>query len=220
MEERQRKSLDIYVTDSHCENNEEVDSNDTTPILHKVETPPKRNKLIGGILAFVSSFLFTVSSVIIQKMSLNFSDAMIVRYFVQVVFLLAIICMMKIREEGKSPLKMVESFKNLGTWSLVLLIFQGLSNGLCVLGEFMCVSFIPIGDATAIIFSSPLPSMVLSAMFLGHTLKLYKMSCGLMLYLGVILVVKPPFLFKEPLISFNRLVTDNLKRIKIIVNVC
>ena len=152
-------------------------------------------------------------------MSLNFSDAMIVRYFVQVVSLLIIICMKNIRGEGKSPLKMVESFKNLGTRSLVLLIFQGLSNGLCVLGEFMCVSFMPIGDATAIIFSSPLPSMVLSALFLGHTLKLYKMSCGIMLYLGVILVVKPPFLFNEPLIPFNRLVIDNLKRIKIALNV-
>jgi drug/metabolite transporter (DMT)-like permease len=76
-----------------------------------------------------------------------------------------------------------------------LLIIQGICNGLCGVGEAISYTFMPIGDATAIIFSSPLPSMLLSRIFLKERLGLYMVTCGLVLYLGVLLVVHPPFLF-------------------------
>ena len=78
-----------------------------------------------------------------------------------------------------------------------LLIFQGICNGFCGIGEAISMTFMPIGDASAIIFSSPLPSMLLSRMFLGDRLGLYKITCGLVLYLGVVLVLQPPFLFDK-----------------------
>ena len=39
--------------------------------------------------------------------------------------------------------------------------------------------------------------MVLSAIFLGHRLRLFKILTALILCAGVILVVRPPFLFPE-----------------------
>ena len=119
---------------------------------------------------------------------------MVVRFSLQVVTLLTIITWIISRET--QPDKIKTDFTITGK-SSGLLIFQGLCNGICVLGEFICVSFMPIGDAAAIIFSSPVPTMILSTLFLSHTLRLYKIGCGAMLYLGVLLVVKPPFLFKE-----------------------
>ena len=171
---------------------------DTTPLLGHHENKSVRNNVIGGILAFLSSLLFTASSVIIQQLSINYSDAIVVRYSLQVITLLTIITWTIIREKSDSMKTDTITGKHSQN-SFGLLIFQGFCNGICVLGEFMCVSLMPIGigDATAIIFSSPLPSMILSTLFLGHSLRLYKIGCGAMLFLGVLLVVKPPFLFKE-----------------------
>ena len=105
---------------------------------------------------------------------------MVLRYSLQVVTLLTIISWIIIR--GK-PDKIKRITGKLLGKSSGLLIFQGLCNGICVLGGVICVSFMSIGDATAIIFSSPLPSMIMATLFLGHSLSLYKIGCGAMLYL-------------------------------------
>ena len=68
-------------------------------------------------------------------------------------------------------------------------------NGVCVLSEFVCMANLPLGDASALVFSSPLPAMIFSKIFLSHSLKVYKGISGLVLYIGVMLVVKPTFLF-------------------------
>ena len=192
--------MSVYITETGEEVTDiaEIELKDTTPIIGNADNKSHRNNVIGGILAFLSSLLFTASSVIIQQLSINYSDAMVVRYSLQVVTLLTIITWIIIREKpDKIRTDTDTTTGKHSRKSAGLLIFQGLCNGICVLGEFMCVSFMPIGDATAIIFSSPLPSMILSTLFLGHSLRLYKIGCGAMLYLGVLLVVKPPFLFKE-----------------------
>ena len=196
MDGKQENKLTVYVTETIEEADDVIDTKDTTPILGKPEDVHPKNKLLGGVLAFLSSLLFTASSVILQQLSINFSDAMVVRYSLQVVTILTVITCINRRKryEGKEADR--GNSGNHLQKSTVPLMFQGLCNGICVLGEFMCVSFMPIGDATAIIFSSPLPSMVLSTIFLGHSLRLYKIGCGMMLYLGVLFVVKPPFLFK------------------------
>ena len=86
-----------------------------------------------------------------------------------------------------------------------MLLLQGVLNGMCVLSEFMCMKHLPLGDASALIFSSPLPAMIFSKIFLGQSLRLYKALCGFVLYTGVMLVVKPTFLFGvEEKESFER----------------
>ena len=60
---------------------------------------------------------------------------------------------------------------------------------------FIAVSHIPMGDALTVVYASPLFTMILSFIFLGHRLRLYKLSFALVLIVGIILVVRPPFLF-------------------------
>ena len=76
-----------------------------------------------------------------------------------------------------------------------ILIFQGFFGNICIISDFHCVSNMPLGDASAIILSATLPSIVLSAIFLGSRLRLYKIICGVIFYSGVLLVIRPPFLF-------------------------
>ena len=79
----------------------------------------------------------------------------------------------------------------------LLLPINGIFGGVCILNDFYSVSSMPLGDASAIILSAPLPSMVLSAIFLGTRLRGFKILCGALLYGGVLLVIRPPFLFKR-----------------------
>ena len=63
--------------------------------------------------------------------------------------------------------------------------------------SFAAVSAIPVGDAETLIYSNPLFTMIFSAIFLGIRLRLYKTFLGTMLISGIILVVRPPFLFPD-----------------------
>ena len=65
------------------------------------------------------------------------------------------------------------------------------------LGAFICVTNMPIGDFSVIIFSTPLPTMILARIFLKTRLRLYKITCGTLLVVGLLLVVRPPALFGD-----------------------
>ena len=121
---------------------------------------------------------------------------LIVRYALQVVIFSIVIKYDNIRVRDVSIEKTEPSRKfNQNRKVFILLIFQGLCNGIGMLGEFICVSLMPLGDASALIVSTPVPSMILSRIFLGHRLRLYKIICGLMVYLGILFVIQPPFIF-------------------------
>ena len=71
-----------------------------------------------------------------------------------------------------------------------MLILQGVFGGINNLGAFLAVTMMPIGDAHALIFSAPLPTMVLSKLIFGTRLKLYKVFCGINVFIGIIKLLK------------------------------
>ncbi len=73
--------------------------------------------------------------------------------------------------------------------------FQGIAVGLVVLCIFLSVQAIPLGDALTLVFSSPLFTMILSAIVLKSRMGLYKIMFCIILIIGIVLVVRPPFLF-------------------------
>ena len=84
------------------------------------------------------------------------------------------------------------SFQNLHFF-----FFQGFCAGIVMILCFAAVTAIPIGDALTVVYSNPIFTMIFSAIFLGNRLRLYKITLGLVLSLGIVLVVKPPFLFPD-----------------------
>ena len=52
-----------------------------------------------------------------------------------------------------------------------------------------------MGDATTLMYTSPLITMILAAVFLGHRIRLYRILNALLLILGAILVIQPTFIF-------------------------
>ena len=62
---------------------------------------------------------------------------------------------------------------------------------------YLSVTTIPLGDALTLVYSSPLYTMIISSIVFGHRLRLYKLSLGLTLVIGIVLVVQPPFIFHK-----------------------
>ena len=168
------------------------------PLLDDVKDD-KNKAIIGAFLAFISSILFTICGLILKQMNLNVSDVMVMRYSTQIIIVTSFVIIwrrrIKSEEEEASDLNVDELFRQ--NYLTKMLMLQGMLNGVCVLSEFMCFAHLPLGDASAIIFSSPLPAMIFSSLVLGESLKLYKASCGIILYIGVMFVVKPTFIFGD-----------------------
>ena len=59
------------------------------------------------------------------------------------------------------------------------------------------VTYMAVPDALCIVFACPVVTIILSAIFLGDKLTVFKIIAGLQLLVGVILVCKPPFLFEH-----------------------
>ena len=75
------------------------------------------------------------------------------------------------------------------------LLSQGLFMGTVMILTYRAMQMIPLGDASTFIYTSPLWTMFFSALFLGTRLRLYKLFFGVIVAGGIILVVKPPFIF-------------------------
>ena len=163
---------------------------------------------LGILLAFMSGFTYTLQNAAVVDKDVNFYDVLTCRYGLIVVMIL--ICL-----GGYEAVKTrSSSLKSKRTILSTLWIFQvdegqnicflrgslvliGVFAFLSIITDFYCVTNMPLGDATAIIFSAPLPTMILSAVFLGSRLRLYKIFCGLLVYTGIMLVIRPPFIFNR-----------------------
>ena len=147
--------------------------------------------LLGITLAFISGLIFTGNNVVIQMLHCDYSDTLLIRSLVQLI-VIGGICKMKglslWPKIGPNPTKL-----------RALIVFQGIFGGLLIILGFSAVLFMPLGDALTLIFSAPLSTMCTAAIFLGQQLRLFKITCGVMLVIGTVLVIKPPFLFNPDL---------------------
>ena len=74
---------------------------------------------------------------------------------------------------------------------------QGVVGGTFLLCIFESVQRLPIGDCTAIFFSTPAVTLILSALILRDHCGLYRTLIGTCLVAGVILISRPPALFPD-----------------------
>lgn len=137
----------------------------------------------GVFLAFLSGAFFTLSSAAVKALrSMDPMELLLVRAVLQVVVMLSVaLC------KG-SPLLGEKGFR-------LLLQLQGVVGGLTLVLLFYSFRRLPLGDATTIIFSSPVVVMVLSFIFLKEPCGFFRTLIVCMLVTGVVLIAKPPFIF-------------------------
>ena len=74
---------------------------------------------------------------------------------------------------------------------------QGVVGGAFLLCIFESVQRLPIGDCTAIFFSTPAVTLILSALILRDHCGLYRTLIGTCLVAGVVIISRPPALFSD-----------------------
>ena len=178
---------------------------------------------LGISLAFMSGFTYTLQNAAVVDKDVNFFDVLTCRYgLILVMTLISLGCY----EAAKTRSLSLASKNTILSTLWIFEVDDGqnicfLRGSLVLLGslsfsslitDFYCVKNMPLGDASAIIFSAPLPTMVFSAVFLGSRLRMYKIFCGLLLYTGIMLVIRPPFIFKRWLLiwSFTLVLSINI----------
>ena len=88
---------------------------------------------------------------------------------------------------------------------------QGVVGGAFLLCIFESVQRLPIGDCTAIFFSTPAVTLILSAVILRDHCGLYRTLIGTCLVAGVVIISRPPALFSDSSLpaTSNTSITSN-----------
>ncbi|XP_034250367.1 solute carrier family 35 member G1-like [Thrips palmi] len=140
----------------------------------------------GIFLALVSGMFFTMSSAAVKALrSVDPMELLVIRSLVQVVVVL--------------PVALYSGVGVLGPKGhRGLLQLQGVVGALTLVLLFFSFRRLPLGDATTIIFSSPVFVLILSFLFLREPCGFFRTLVVCMLLTGVVLISKPPFLFQAP----------------------
>jgi len=148
--------------------------------------PPSLTRWVfikGVLLSTLSGMLFTANNFIIKEFKVVPTDAILVRGVVQVIFL-----------SFYALLRSYQLFPDTKR-KLCLVLVQGMCGGFSFISALLSVSRMPVADALVVMFSDPLVTMVGATIFLGEKINLLRMSTGVSIIAGVVLVCKPPFLF-------------------------
>lgn len=162
----------------------------------------------GPLLAFMSGTFFTLSSAAVKALSnVNPMELLVIRSIVQVIFMVAIALYTGhnlIGPKGHRILLQIQVcigvfskyLKEKAKMKSFLFLFQGIVGGLTLVLLFFTFRRLPLGDATTIIFSSPVFVMVLSFIILREPCGFFRAIIIALLLTGVILIAKPPFIFQ------------------------
>ena len=170
----------------------------STDNLTKTNVIDWKIKFIGTCLALLRVFLLICQNTLVKKMKLNFGDVV----FMRAIFQILVAFMLVIKTRRAIWVWEVDEGKRINHLRISL-IFCGILVGISNLGDLIAVTFMPLGDAMAIILSGVLPTMIFSRIFLKERLKLYKLICTLFIISGIILVTRPPFFFKDNMNSIS-----------------
>ncbi|KAF9446645.1 DUF6-domain-containing protein [Macrolepiota fuliginosa MF-IS2] len=77
-----------------------------------------------------------------------------------------------------------------------LLVFRGFSGFFSLFGVYFSLQFLSLSDATVLTFLAPLCTAIAGALFLGEKLTRREALAGLLSLVGVILIARPPFIFR------------------------
>eukprot|EP00092_Neocalanus_flemingeri_P028118 GFUD01030538.1.p1 GENE.GFUD01030538.1~~GFUD01030538.1.p1 ORF type:complete len:411 (-),score=91.10 GFUD01030538.1:126-1358(-) len=150
---------------------------------------------LGYLCAILAGICFTSSNVMVKYLpDVNSWQLLFVRCVAQLATMIPIMYFGKHHILG-TP--------DIGTrWRIAA---QGVLGGLLLLAIFEAVGRMPLGDCTAIFFSSPAFTMILSLIILRDHCGLWRCIVCITLLGGVMILSRPPALFPQPNAANNSL---------------
>lgn len=143
--------------------------------------------LLGLGLALLSAVLFAANHFLFQFRGMNTTDMMLTRGALQALCL------------GLLTLATARCFTFLlrSRADTVLVLSQGILNGLRVGFTFACLKFLAVGDALTIILTEPIWTLLLAKIFLKTPIGLWKFGFSCSLFVGATLCSQPPIFFAK-----------------------
>ena len=148
------------------------------------EKPTKRQFFTGVVLVILTGCLFTSANVV-QKLvcpDINFYTLFLFRGMVQ-----CILTGFKIAYDKTSIFGPDRK-------SSINLALQAVFGGILLWGVFYAVEHVPLGNATAIFFCTPIATFIFAKYMLKERLALYRISIIVFMTIGVIFITRPQFL--------------------------
>ncbi|PNF41026.1 hypothetical protein B7P43_G08826 [Cryptotermes secundus] len=162
----------------------QFESHKWQPSLKKEEQKVEGANWFGIFLAFLSGAFFTLSSAGVKGLKgVDPMELLVLRSILQVSAMLPIA--LNKRENILGP-----------KGQRGLLQLQGIVGGSTLVLLFFTFRRLPLGDATTIIFSSPVFVMIMSFLFLREPCGFFRTLIVCLLLTGVVLISKPPFIFQ------------------------
>jgi len=162
------------------------------PVLVQTSVRPglKRDKLqiiLGLGLALLSAVLFAANHFLFQYRVMNTTDMMVTRGALQALCL-GLLTLATAR---------CSAFQLSSGLDAVLVLSQGIMNGLRVGFTFSCLKFLAVGDALTIILTEPIWTLFLAKIFLKTPIGLWKFGFSCSLFVGATLCTQPPLFFAK-----------------------
>jgi len=165
----------------------ETDSETNRSVRYDPSCTPKPLVYLGYCCAILAGLCFTSSNVMIKYIpEVNSWQLLLVRCLAQLATMVPIMLL------GKHNIFGTPDFAT--RWRLVA---QGVLGGFLLLGIFVAVARMPLGDCTAIFFSSPAFTMVLSCIILKDHCGVWRCLVAITLLTGVMILSRPPALFSS-----------------------
>ena len=147
-------------------------------------------KPLGFVLAVISGLLFTANNFLVQYLAVDAAEMLIVRSITQSLVLGLIVASLDHRDIG------ADERSNHSICVIRLFVFfQAVFGAARLYMNFLCLSYMPLGDALTIIFTEPLFTIILSLVFFRIGIGFFKIVLGFGLIAGMILCIQPPFIF-------------------------
>ncbi|CAK9813234.1 Solute carrier family 35 member G1 [Anthophora quadrimaculata] len=164
----------------------------TEQFTNTAETYQEGTKWFGVFLAFLSGTFFTISSALVKAVQNVHPMVLLgIRAILQMLVMAGVA--MKVSKSLFGP-----------KGQRMLLHLQGVVGGATLSLLYYSFRKLPIGDATTIIFSSPVIVIALSFILLKEPCGILRVIVMCALFAGVVFVAKPPFLFQNQRVeSYN-----------------
>jgi len=144
-------------------------------------------RALGLALALLSGVLMTVYSSLLKLLEETPPmQVVVVRGLLQ-----QLVMALVLMKRGTNPCSTSEPK------AILLLTAVAATGGLRILFIFTSFSSLPLGDATTILFSSPVLVIALSVFLLKERCGVFRFLAALVLVIGVVLIAKPPMIFGQ-----------------------
>ena len=151
-----------------------------------------KDKFLGVVASIITALLLLATNALLKGMELDIADAILVQSFSQIVIFFILLTAKRSSlwiwtvDEDKSIYRIRSS-----------LIFGAALGTIIRVNDMLAVKFMPLGDAMTIILSQSIPTAILASIFLNERLRLIKISSVILVVGGLILIIRPPFIFHD-----------------------